>query len=231
MVLFRGALQGENRDWKARQRLGAADRHTFHKGLSLAFSCLARLHVSVCQAVKTFRMYVTKYAHTNHLSTRPKHKQSNTKRSYAHTHTAAKKRVIERLMRPTLWQIFCGAVMSFVATLKSTKDDKKGLGSGRRGKGHGKVADDAEADLEAGEVEDGEEGKVGSAKLRKAATGAAEVGDSESETEKGSEDSGKGKRSGGARGSSSRGSRGEKGLSEAETEADRVEPLDDSDDD
>jgi hypothetical protein len=166
--------QAEHLEWKAERKVGAKERHQFHK--------------------------------------------------------AAKKRVIKRLMRPTFVDAVLAALAGFAAYFASKKAQDNGSGSGRRPVG-GKVVDGAEdTDLEAGEGGDDDTDEQEGGKRTKAPGASA---DSDSEDGGGSEArGGGGGGKGGARASSSRGSRGEKGLSEAETEADRVEPPDaDSDDD
>ena len=125
-------------------------------------------------------------------------------------HKAAKKRVIRKLMRPTLWDSIVVALAGTVAALagKRAKD----------GKSKGKGADEG-TDLEAGV---GEEDNEQEDTRSRAEAGGGDSGDEgEKEVSKG----------GSKRASSSRGSRADKGLSEAETEAEREVPPSDSDND
>jgi hypothetical protein len=93
-------VQAERREWKAEQKVGAAERRKFHK--------------------------------------------------------EAKKRVIKRLMRPTLLDAVLAAVASFFAARKSTKARGKGA-SGSQG-----VDDD---DLEKGVQQGGDDDEEGSRQL------------------------------------------------------------------
>ena len=136
---------------------------------------------------------------------------------------AAKKRVIKRLMRPTLYDHIVAAFAAAAAWWAARKNPKhrgtpgikeKGdIEKGVRGKGggsHGGDEDEDEAGLAGAAGPDAEDDSDEDAAQRKTANGKAEMGR--------------------LRASSSRGSRGEKGLSEAETEADRREPPDSDDD-
>ena len=131
-------------------------------------------------------------------------------------HKDAKKRVINRLMRPTLLENIVAAVKAFFEERRASQN-----------KGRSKVQSSADdADIEKGVPggeEDEEEEEDGP---RKGGGGA----DSDSDEDDAGGGAGKSKGKGAARASSSRGSKGERGLSEAETEADRPEPPDSDDD-
>jgi len=144
----------EYKDWQAGQKVGAAERHAFHK--------------------------------------------------------AAKKRVIQKLMRPTLWDAIGATFAGLVAGSKAKKSE--GV-KGDKGK-------EDDGDLEAGGgggEEDEEDGKASH----------PSSGEEDSDSEGGGEEGSKGRAK---RATSSRGSRADKGLSEAETEAERTEPQDSDDD-
>lgn len=121
-------------------------------------------------------------------------------------HKAAKKRVIQRLMRPTLLDTALAALKRFFA--------KRGKSKGSGKQGVTRVVDD-ETDLEAGKGEGNEEDD-------------AEVDEDDQRVDVDDEDEYGGNRVPKNRASSSRGS---KGLSEAETEAPPNPAPQDSDDD
>lgn len=121
-------------------------------------------------------------------------------------HKAAKKRVIQKLMRPTLWETIAVALGGLAAAI-----------SGQKSKDLNGMSAKNDTDLEAGvgEKDDDEQRETGS--------GAGADGDSASEGEEE-------KLKGSKRVSTSRGSRVDKGLSEAETEAEREVPSDSDND-
>ena len=124
-------------------------------------------------------------------------------------HKAAKRRVVQRLMRPTLFDQVKDAIMSAIAYLGNTKKDGEEVKKLRGKKGA--------TDLEAGEAapldEDENEGGGG-----ERAVGDGDSDDDEDESKTGKEPN---------RASTSRKATA---LSEAETEADRPPPDPDSDD-
>jgi len=130
-------------------------------------------------------------------------------------HKAAKRRVVERLMRPSLLDQVQNSIMSAIAYFGNTKNDGEEVKKRRGKKG---VNDQGATDLEAGEAAtvDEEENEGGGGE-RAVGGGDSDEEDDESKTGKAPN-----------RASSSRKATA---LSEAETEADRVGPPPDPDSD
>ena len=130
-------------------------------------------------------------------------------------HKAAKRRVVQRLMRPTLLDQVKDAIMGAIAYFGNTKNDGEEVKKRRGKKG---VNDQGATDLEAGEAAtvDEEENEGGGGER---AVGGGDSDDEEDESRTGKAPN---------RASSSRKATA---LSEAETEADRVGPPPDPDSD
>ena len=131
-------------------------------------------------------------------------------------HKAAKRRVVERLMRPSLLDQVKDAIMSAIAYLGNTKNDGEEVKKRRGKKG---VNDQGATDLEAGEAATVDEEETEGGGGERAGGG----GDSDDEEDE--------SKTGKALANRATSSRKATALSEAETEADRIGPPPDPDSD